>query len=475
MAPDTTLLNRASRRPDGHALIVLGIMTVVTAAKLLLAAHFYGFLSGDDLEVVEGAAKYALGLEYQPWSLRCLFHPVALVAPILEAGAIFGVKDALSVAWMAALPTIIASTATVWLIFRLSCLLGLPRHIGVLSAFFYATHWLPLGYGSTQYPRPISTMLFVLAIVLVLQRPPQWSFVGGLLVGAAFAVRFSEGVLALPFLLVVWERHRRYAAIGLAAAGGLIGALLFVGLTDLITWGRAFASLGEFIRIMYVNRPPSFPHYDKPWFWYGLSVLRWAGPVGVLLAIVAAKRAGSRLPLALLALTVVAYSLFAYKAYRYLQAAIPLLAILMGLGCAQLLGASQKWRRMAGWIALVVAPLWGAERAISLLRDRSRSAVDAALFIKTLDPRLVLLEQSWAYGERLTLGNGIQIRDLEPRTPIGLANSAALDGVDAAGFYERDLAPLDSETLERAGFRAVLRLPPRPKAVVVFRRIRGDP
>lgn len=126
MAPDTTLLNRASRRPDGHALIVLGIMTVVTAAKLLLAAHFYGFLSGDDLEVVEGAAKYALGLEYQPWSLRCLFHPVALVAPILEAGAIFGVKDALSVAWMAALPTIIASTATVWLIFRLSCLLGLP-------------------------------------------------------------------------------------------------------------------------------------------------------------------------------------------------------------------------------------------------------------------------------------------------------------------------------------------------------------
>jgi Alg9-like mannosyltransferase family len=464
----------SSRPSDRLSRLVLAIVAAAVAGKILLGALDYGFLSGDDLEVVEGAAKYVLGLEYQPWSLRCLFHPVVLVAPILEVGLFLGVpSDPLTVAWMAALPTIIASTVTVWLTFRLASLLGLPRSIGALSAFFYATHWLPLGYGSLPYPRPISTMFFVLALLLVLERGEPGGFVGGLLVSAAFAVRFSEGVLVVPFLLVVWLRHRRATAIGLAAAGVLLGALLFAGLTDLATWGRPFASLAEFVRIMHVDRPPSFPHYDRPWFRYSLSVLRWAGPVAVILVVTAARQAGSKLPLTVLGLTVVGYSFSSYKAFRYLQSAIPLLAILMGIGCAQLLGASQKWRRAAGWLALLLAPLWGAERTVSLLADRSRSAVDAALFIKTLNPRLVLLEQGWAYGDRLVLGNDIPIRDLEPRTPIGLGSSASLDGVDVAAFYERDLAASDRELLERAGFRSVRRFPAQVKTVVVFRRMAG--
>ena len=179
-------------------------MAAVTVVKLWLAVHFHGFLSGDDLEVVEAAAKYALGLDYAPWSLRCLFHPVVLVAPILGAGAMLGVRGAIDVAWLAALPTLAASTITVWLVFRFALLSGWPRRVGSLAAFFYASHWLPLGYGAAPYPRPISTMLFMLALVLVPERPAAWTAAGGFLVGAAFAVRFSEGVLLVPFLWVVW-------------------------------------------------------------------------------------------------------------------------------------------------------------------------------------------------------------------------------------------------------------------------------
>jgi hypothetical protein len=445
-------------------------MAAVAASKLALAAHFDGFLSGDDLEVVEAAAKYALGLDYAPWSLRCLFHPVVLVAPVLEAGAALGVRGPLEVAWLAVLPTLAASTATVWLVFRFAGLLGWPRRVGTLAAFFYATHWLPLGYGATPYPRPISTMLFMLAMVLVLERPAAWTVVGGFLMGAAFAVRFSEGVLLLPFLWMVRVRHRRVAALGLALAGFLVGAVLCVGLTDWLTWGRPFSSLSEFVRITYLNPPPSFPRYDKPWFWYGVSVLRWAGPVAVLLVFAATQRAGWRRPAFLLLLIVAGYSIFAYKAYRYLQASIPLLALLMGIGCAELLGAAQKWRRAAGVAALVLAPAWGAERTIGLMREKSRPAVEAASFLRSLGVRVVLLEQAWAYGDRLTLGPGVDIRDLEPRTPIALAESA-LEGVDGAAFYARDLSPADRAVLERRGFRDVRHVPGR-KAVVVFRR--GD-
>lgn len=443
-------------------------MATVTAAKLALAVHFDGFLSGDDLEVVEAAAKYALGLDYAPWSLRCLFHPVVLVAPILRAGATLGVRAPLDVVRLAALPTLVASTITVGLVYRFAALLGWPRRVGTLAAFFYATHWLPLGYGSTSFPRPISTMLFMLAMVLALERPAVGTAAGGFLVGAAFAVRFSEGILLLPFLWIVWTRHRRVAALAPAIAGFLGGAALCVGLTDWVTWGRPFSSLAEFVRITYLNPPPSFPRYDKPWFWYGSSVLRWAGPVAVLLVLAATRRPGWKRPALLLLFVVAGYSIFAYKAYRYLQAAIPLLALLMGLGCAVLLASAQRWRRAAGVAALVLAPAWGAERTLALMRDKSRSAVEAAAYMRSLGVRAVLLEQAWAYGDRLMLGPGVDIRDLEPRTPIALAEPA-LAGVDAASFYAADLAPADRELLERRGFREVRRVPGR-KAVVVFRR-----
>ncbi len=449
---------------------VLALVAAVTAAKLWLAARFYGFLSGDDLEIVQAAAKYALGLEYAPWSLRCLFHPAALVAPILEIAAAFGAAESpLTIAWLACLPTILASSATIWLTFRLSLRLGLESRTGALAAFFYAFHWLPLGYGSTQYARPISTMCFVLALLLALNERRRWVFAGGLLIGAAFAVRFSEGLLALPFLAVVWWKHRRGSTMALAMAGGLAGGLLFAGLTDWLTWGRPLASLAEFVQIMSVQTPSEFPRNAKPWFWYGSSVLQWAGPAAVLLLIVAVRRAGARIPFAVLGLIVFGYSLFTYKTYRYVQAAIPMVAILSAIGCAHLLSARPRALRAAGWALLALAPLWGIERTITLLRQKSRAAVDAALAMKEREPRRVLLEQPWAYGGSLTFGNGVEIRDVEPRHPLGLAG-VSLEAVDAAAFYERDLADSDLQALESAGFREVLRTEARPKAVVVFQR-----
>ena len=167
-------------------------------------------------------------------------------------------------AWLACLPTIFASSVTVWLTFRLSLRLGLTREASALSAFFYAFHWLPLGYGSTQYARPISTMCFVLALLLALSERRRWVFIGGLLIGAAFAVRFSEGLLALPFLAVVWWKHRRGSTLALAVAGGLAGGLLFAGLTDWLTWdGPSRASPSSFGSCPCRHRP-SFPAMRNP-------------------------------------------------------------------------------------------------------------------------------------------------------------------------------------------------------------------
>jgi hypothetical protein len=461
-------LSQQTPRPDRLALGVLGILAVSTLARLWLAAHFYGFLSGDDVEIVQTAAKYALGLEYEPWTLRCLFQPLVLVAPILRiAGQ--PLAEPLVIAWLASLPTILAVSATTWLVFRLALRLGLSRAAGALAAFFYAFHWLPFGYGSTQYPRPISTMFFVLALLLAVRPETRGVLFGGLLIGAAFAVRFSEAALAIPFLLAVWWRHRTWPALALAAAGGFLGCLLFVGVTDALTWGSPFFSFAEFFRIMHGDARPDAPHADKPWFWYGTSVLQWAGPAAVLLAAVGIRRPAARAPALALGLIVIAESVFAFKQYRYVLAAVPMLALLMAIGCESLLSAGRRGLRAAGWVLLVLAPLWGIERTVSLLRGTSRPAVDAALWMKTLGPRRVLLEQEWAYGGRLTFGNGVEIRDVEPRNPIGLTGPE-LNGVDAAAFYERDLGTADRDSLSRAGLRQALLVEGPPKTVVVFTR-----
>src|SRR4029453_17825671 len=179
---------------------VLAVMAVSLSAKLILASLYYGFLAGDDAEVVQAAAKYAFGFEYQPWSLRCLFHPALLVAPLVKAlGGAGPSVDPIRGAGASSVPAILASTASIWMVFRLAQSLAAPRPTAVLASALYATHWLPLSYGSMPFPRPISTMFFLAALLAAVEPSRVRAFLGGALVAAAFAVRFSEGILSLPF------------------------------------------------------------------------------------------------------------------------------------------------------------------------------------------------------------------------------------------------------------------------------------
>ena len=360
--------------------------------------------------------------------------------------------DPATVAWLAAVPTALASTASIGLVYRLAPRFGLSRRAAMMAAVFYAFHWLPLGYGATPYPRPISTMLFLAALLLVVDASRFQPVLGGFLIGAAFAVRFSEGALLAPFLIVAWRSRRARSTVALGVCGFLIGATVCAGGADLATWGRPFESLAEYFRIMFGSAPPSYPHYEKPWYWYATSALQWAGPAAIVLAALVLKRREARLPAALLGVTLVAFSAVHFKTYRYVQAAVPFVAILMALGWEQMAASPVRWRRMAALALLIAAPAWGVERLINLLRDKSMDAVSAARWIRDRHPRAALLEQGWAYGGILMLGGpDIAIRDLPPRSPLALV-PAELDGVSVAAFYARDLTDADRALLRRRGF-----------------------
>ena len=192
------------------------LLAVTAAVKLCLAWAFPGFLSGDDLEIVATAAKYAVGLDYEPWRIRCLLHPLLLAFPVVKAGALAGLASPRWLTLLAAVPTAAFSTLGVWLAYRAARALDAPETTARVAALLAATAWVPFAYGGTQYPRPISSALLVGAFVLLVRRgsSSRDAALAGVLAAAAFAVRWSEGMALIPLTALAWARSREATSGG---------------------------------------------------------------------------------------------------------------------------------------------------------------------------------------------------------------------------------------------------------------------
>ena len=434
--------------------LLLVLLLATLAARLVLAWWFEGFLTGDDLEIVQTAAKYALGVRYEPWSLRCLFHPIVIVAPVIKLASLFGARDPGTLRWVATFPTIVFSTAAIALTAALGRRWGWSPRAATAAAFFYAFAWLPLAYGATPFPRPVSTAMLLAAFYLA-SDPSDRSgpaLTAGILAGAAFAVRWSEGVVLIP--LCAWSawRFRSPKRVVLIVAGFGLGTLLFAGVTDWLTWGTPLKSLWEYFRIMYAERPamPEEPIWD-----YAYTALHWAGPLLLLLLIPAWKERYARPAIAVFASIVVLMSLFTHKEWRYLQAAIPFLALAAGAGWERI---RAQGRRLLAAAALLLAVLYGFERTIALLSNASTAGIESARFIRTLrpKPRVLAFEQQWAFGEYLYLGNDVEIREIEIAHPIRVrAIQEKVPGADVVGVYARHLDDAGRRQLEELGFRQI--------------------
>jgi hypothetical protein len=438
---------------------LLALMAVTLAVKVFLIWRYEGFLTGDDLEIVQTAARYAAGVKYQPWDIRCLFEPLFIVWPVMKLAVICGARDPGTLSAVAAIPAVLFSTAAIAGVFALARRFGAPSATAGAAAWLYALHPLPLGYGATPFPRPISAALIVAAFLLAFDpRRRALAFVGaGFLVGMAFAVRWSEGVVLVPLLLWCLWREKDFRSAGLVLAGFAVAAFLFAGLLDRLTYGDFFHSLEAFFRTMYSEMSPIRLAQETPFPEYFRTALRWAGPIVVLL-LIASWRQGlpARVPLFLGLSIVVLLSFLAHKEWRYLQSAIPFFAIAAASGWERL---RRSGHRILAAAALILAVPYGLERAVTLHGDRVGSGVQAARFISGLrpPPRMMAFQQTWAYGEHLYLGNEPEICEIEwnrPLRPRAIAEAAA--GADVAGVYTLYLDRAGMEEFKRLGFRRAM-------------------
>src|SRR6266849_1687653 len=139
----------AAARPH-RSLATLG-MTVVLI-ELFLAHRFFGFLTGDDVEVLEEAFRRAIGFPFSPWDIRSLFVPDFLVAPAVWVGSKLGVSDTRLLIESATLPFIALTALTIWLVYRLALSWTADSTAAIAAAFLFGLHWIPLGFGSTAIP-----------------------------------------------------------------------------------------------------------------------------------------------------------------------------------------------------------------------------------------------------------------------------------------------------------------------------------
>src|SRR4051812_4985342 len=175
------------------------IIAAVAAAQLWLAWRYYGFLTGDDVEVLSEAFRRARGLAYTPWDIRNLFVPDVVVAPVVFLSRSASTRTTIV---LASLPFIALSSLTIWLVYRLA-MRWCDERAAIVAALLFATHWIPLSFGSTVYPRTLAAACVVAAVLIV----DRWPFASGLLIGLAFADRFSEIVFIAPVLAVILSRR----------------------------------------------------------------------------------------------------------------------------------------------------------------------------------------------------------------------------------------------------------------------------
>jgi phosphatidylinositol glycan class B len=354
---------------------LLAVLAVAFALRLGVAWRLPNIHQADEVyQVAEQANRAVHGYGVVSWEFRtaargALFAVAA--KPIYALDVSPAVHQMLLAAFFAAL-----SLIPVWVAFRWTAALY-RGPAGILAGLMTAT-WFELVYFAPK-PTPDAVAGYFLVAAIFLMRPGTRGgalFAAGvcLLLTATIRMQIAPAV-ALLLGLAMFVHDRR--GIAWLLAGGL-AAVIVVGLAEWSWWGVPFLGhwnylVNEFVHGAsgYFKREP-ITYYLKTYILlYGAAV-----PIVALLVYMGARRAPI---LFLVALAVVApFHVFAHKEYRFLITAAPLVVLLISIGIAELLTATDAnvlrpkgALVLAGWLASMLAISAGDQFRPNWFQDRN--------------------------------------------------------------------------------------------------------
>ena len=356
-----TEATRWFRRP------LVGVLCVAVAVfvfKLLLAWTSPGFFSGDDVEIHEMTLGGLLRKPWPIWDLRCAFFPMVFVYPAQRLALTLGASSpemlVLSGRGAVALVSTAAIPLTWWTARRLA---PADSRVAALSVLFLAINKLQMSFGSSEFPRPVSTVFVLAAFFCVIRGRILYSAFAGILLGVAAAFRFSE-IMFIPAALLTLRRERCVVQGVVLLVSAALTAAVIIGVSDALFWGRPFSSVLAAVDYTLV-RQQSSRGYEPGWE-YLKSIPAWSTFMFVALAVAGSSR---RTPESWWLWTpVVLLSLLPHKESRYLLPVMPFFCIAAARGflrAADWLRRSSEvigWRR---WALDLFAPLL----VLSVLHD----------------------------------------------------------------------------------------------------------
>jgi hypothetical protein len=388
-------------RPATAARYVVLACIVATMLKGALAAANPGFFSGDDVEVQEMSVSALWHVAWPVWDLRNATFPMGVVYPLQWVFWRAGAADPAALVWAGRCAVAIVSSASIWLVWKAARrMFDGAQGWALAAALLFAAGRLQMAFGSSELPRPVSTVFVLAAFVWLPRARAAGTAAAGFATGIAASLRFSEAVFVLP-ACVQLARARRFRDAIVFAGAAAVTAIVVLGATDLLYWGTPFHSARAIVDFTLVHRLSS-RGYEGP-LWYLLHAPRWISPPIFVLAVLATLR--QRLDAAWWAwLPIVALSLLPHKEARYLIPVAPFMYLLAVDAIRDLSArAARVWMPSALTASVVLGLLFDAGHW-RLPRSNDDVAL-ARVIAAALPPDATLAaEQRWRLGGHLYFG-----------------------------------------------------------------------
>lgn len=336
------------------------LWTIVGAALLLrVAVACWPVIHHPDelWQYLEPAHHLSVGPWVQTWEARAGARSWLL--PILFAGPMWvghmlapmSMLDIVLPRLLCVLISLAAIFGAAGLGFRLS------RLHGLIAAFVTAI-WYELTYFAPRtLSEPIATAFFLAAAWMLLgERTPRRTMIGGLLLGLCAVVRFQYGPAAV--VLAVAASGLRWRAWAHLTVGGIV-ALLASAAADAAVGAMPFAWIVRNVTLNLVaNRSAGFGVSPASGYVTTIASLwGWAAIPILTLAALGARRYPALLVAALVNLAV--HSAIPHKEYRFILLTTAILVVLAALGSADMLRRLRSPRApiflAGGWLLLSIA------------------------------------------------------------------------------------------------------------------------
>ena len=90
-----------------------------SVVKAIYAWRYYGFYTGDDVEIHEMVFATIFGWDWQAWDIRAAFYPMVFIYPAVAAVQKLGIDDTALLVFMGRLPVVAFSGLNIWMTFTM--------------------------------------------------------------------------------------------------------------------------------------------------------------------------------------------------------------------------------------------------------------------------------------------------------------------------------------------------------------------